>query len=94
MVIIVHYFDPQLIVYFQCLDDGSEAVPLSFRAVGTLDWYRPAFGVCVCVCFFSGTMYVHCCGRRTASSVKFGTRHNKTTTAGVTGEDGNNSVLF
>ena len=50
MVIIVGYFDPHAIVYFQCLDDGSEAVvSLSSRVVGMFDLYRPAFGVCVCV---------------------------------------------
>ena len=50
MVIIVRYFDPHLIVYFQYLDDGSEAVvSLSSRVVGTFDLYRPAFGVCVCL---------------------------------------------
>ena len=90
--IIVHYFDPHLIVYFQCLHDGSEAVPLYSRAVGKFDLCRPAFGVCVCL-FLSGTARF-CSGWRTASSVKSGTHHKETTTAGATGEDGNNSALF
>ena len=92
------YFDPQLIAYFQCLYDGLEAVPLSSCTAGTLDLYRPAFGVCVCVCvylsFLSGTTYSFCSGRRIGSGAKSRTRHNKTTTAGVTGEDSNNSALF
>ena len=93
MVIIVRYFDPHLIVYFQYLDDGSEAVvSLSSRVAGTFDLYRPAFGVCVCVSFLSETARF-CSGRRTGSSAKSRSRHKETTTAGVTG-DGNNSALF
>ena len=95
IVILMHYFDPHLIVYFQRLDDGSEAVvvSLSSLAVGMFDLCRPAFGVCVCASFLSETARF-CSGRRTASSVKSGTRHKETITAGATGEDGNNSALF
>ena len=48
----------------------------------------------MCVCFLSETTYTFCSGRRTASGAKSRTRHKETTTAGETGEDGNNVHYF
>ena len=78
-----------------CLDDRSVFSYCWYVAFIELLLVCLCLCVCVCVCVFFEWNYVRtlCSGQRTTSSVKCGTRHNKTTTAGAR-ENGNNCALF